>query len=209
MHLLASLLNTLSSVLIPLVIVGGFVSLFVRRNRERAVNAPLRAEIGAQVRFKTRLHRVKILGTGGWSGGTRGYWLTARGPTWLTVGTDAFIISNPQGFREYAFRGSGTSMMVTQAPSGWDVRDWIVLTAQIAGRQRQIAITRDDLPEVWQALAGTGVTVMPGPGEFEPPGTFAPPWSRATGWRRVAMVFVTVIIFALIPSLVILVVHHL
>jgi hypothetical protein len=208
-HVLASLLGALASTLIPLVIVGGFVSLFVRRNRDRAMNAPLRAEIGAQVRFKTRLRRVKFLGTGGWSGGTRGYWLTANGPTWLTVGTDAFIISQPQAFREYVFRGRETSMMVTQAPSGWEVRDWIVLTGQIAGRQRHIAITRDDLPAVWQALAGTGVTVAPWPGEFEPPGRFAPPWSRATGWRRVAMVFATVVIFALIPSLVILIAHHL
>jgi hypothetical protein len=47
-HLLSSLLGLLSL----LVIVGGFVSLFVRRNRERVRNAPLRAEIEAHVRFK-------------------------------------------------------------------------------------------------------------------------------------------------------------
>lgn len=209
MHLLSSLLRTLSSVLIPLVIVGGFVSLFVRRNRERARNAPLRAGIEAQVRFKTRLHRVKFLGTGGWSGGTRGYWLTANGPAWLAVGTDAFMISLPQALHEYVFRGRETSMMVTQAPSGWDVRDWIVITGQIDGRQRHFAITRDNLPEVWQALAGTGVTVVPAPGEFEPLGKFAPPWARATGWRRVAVAFLTVVLFAFAPALVIFIAHHL
>jgi hypothetical protein len=153
-------LSPLSSVLMPLVIIGGFVSVFMRRNRERARNAPLRAEIEAQVRFKTSLHRARILGTGG-SGGTRGYWITARGPTRLTVGTDAFMISAPQALREYVFRGRETSIVVTQAPSRLDVRvrDWIVITGQIDGRQRQLAITQDNLPDIWDALQATGAAL--------------------------------------------------
>jgi hypothetical protein len=150
-HLLSSLLGLLSL----LVIVGGFVSLFVRRNRERVRNAPLRAEIEAQVRFQTRLQRARILGTGGF-GGTRGFWISVRGPTRLTVGTDAFMISAPQALREYVFRGRETSIMVTQAPSRLDVRDWIVITGQIDGRQRQLAITQDNLPDIWEALEATG-----------------------------------------------------
>jgi hypothetical protein len=49
--------------------------------------------------------------------------------------------------------------MVTQAPSRLDVRDWIVITGQIDGRQRQLAITQDNLPDIWEALEATGAAL--------------------------------------------------
>ncbi len=71
------------------------VYLYVRRNRERARNAPLRTEIEARVCFETPLSRASVLGTGGF-GGTRGMWISVRGPKRLIVGTDAFMVSAPQ-----------------------------------------------------------------------------------------------------------------
>jgi hypothetical protein len=35
-------------------------------------------------------------------------------------------------------------------------RDWIVITGPADGSQVQLAITTDNLLDVWQALAGTG-----------------------------------------------------
>lgn len=153
-------MHLLFPVLIPLLIIGGFVSLFMRRNRERAMNAPLRAEIEAQARMKTSLNKARILGTGG-SGGTRGYWISVRGPVRLTVGTDAFMISAPQALHEYVFAGRETSIMVTQAPSrrAERVRDWIVITGQIDGRQKQLAITQDNLADIWKALEAAGAVL--------------------------------------------------
>jgi hypothetical protein len=55
----------LPEVLIPLIIIGGLVYMFMRRNRERAENAPLRDEIAARVCFETTLYRASFLGTGG------------------------------------------------------------------------------------------------------------------------------------------------
>ena len=52
--------------------------LCIRSNRERAGNAPLRAEIEARVCFETPLSRVRVLGTGGF-GGTRGMWISVHG----------------------------------------------------------------------------------------------------------------------------------
>ena len=71
-------MDLLPQVLIPLLIIGGFVYLFIRRNRERAGNAPLRGEIEARVCFETTLDRASILGTGGF-GGTRGVWIRLSG----------------------------------------------------------------------------------------------------------------------------------
>ena len=70
-------MDLLPQVLIPLLIIGGFVYLFIRRNRERAGNASLRGEIEARVCFETTLDRASILGTGGF-GGTRGVWIRLR-----------------------------------------------------------------------------------------------------------------------------------
>jgi len=138
-----------------LVIIGGWMYLFRRQNAERATNAPLRREIEAQVCFETRLDRARVLGTGGF-GGTRGYWISVRGPKRLTVGTGAFMISAPQALREFVFTGRETSIAFSQAPSRLGHGDWIVITGPAGGRQVQLAITRDNLLDVWQALAGTG-----------------------------------------------------
>lgn len=148
-------MDLLPPLLIPLVIIGGFVYLFTRRNRERTGNAPLRAEIEAHVCFESILYRASILGTGGF-GGTRGYWIALRGPKRLIVGTDAFMISAPQALRQFVFRGRESSIAFTQVPSRLVVRDWIVITGQAGGRQVQLAITQDKLMDAWQALAATG-----------------------------------------------------
>jgi hypothetical protein len=143
-------------ILFSLVIVGGIVYLFVRQNRERTTNAPLRAEIQAQVRLSTPLDHVSILGTGGF-GGTKGQWIRFKGPKRLVVGADAFMISMPQALREFAFSGRESSIALSQAPSRLTQRDWIIITGQAGDRQVQLAITRkENLPEIWQALAGTG-----------------------------------------------------
>jgi hypothetical protein len=129
---------------------------FVRQNRERPSNGPLRTEIQARVCFETRLSRVRVLGTGGF-GGTRGMWISLRGPKRLTVATDAFMVSAAQALRDYVFTGRESSIALSRAPSRLVNRDWIVITGEDCGRQVQLAITRDNLPELWQALARTGV----------------------------------------------------
>lgn len=141
--------------LTPLVIIGGFMYLLMRRNRERSGNAPLRAEIEAHVCFESILYRASVLGKGGF-GGTRGYWIVLRGPKRLIVGNDAFMISAPQALRQFVFTGRESSIAFTQVPSRLVVRDWIVITGQAGGRQVQLAITQDNLMDAWQALAATG-----------------------------------------------------
>jgi hypothetical protein len=148
----------LPPLLIVLLIIGGWVYMVRRQNGERGRNAPLRGEIEAQVCFETSLDRARVLGTGGF-GGTRGYWISLRGPKRLTVGTDAFMVSAPQALREFAFTGRETSIAFSQAPSRLGQRDWIVITGPAGGRQVQLAITRDNLQDVWQALAGTGTAL--------------------------------------------------
>jgi hypothetical protein len=129
------------------------VYLFVRRSRERARNTPLRGEIVSMVRFEARLSGARILGAGGFRG-TRGQWISIRGQTRLVVGSDAFLINASQALREYVFRGCDSSITFAEN------RDWIVITGQDHGRQIQVAITRDNLPEVWQALARTGAAQL-------------------------------------------------
>ena len=131
--------------------------LVIRRNRERARNAPLRSEIAARVCFEAVLDRVSRLGTGGF-GGTQGRWFPLRGPKRLVVGTDAFMVSAPLALREYVFTGRESSIALTRfRPAD---RDWIVITGQAGGRQVQLAITQDNLPDAWHALAGTGAALM-------------------------------------------------
>jgi hypothetical protein len=143
-------------VLMPFVVIGGILYLFMRQNRERTANAPLRGEIQARVRFATKLDHVGILGTGGF-GGTRGQWIRLRGPKRLVVGADAFMISSPQALREFVFTGRESSIRFSQVPSRLVQRDWIVIAGQVSGRQVQLAITKKaGLPDIWQALAGTG-----------------------------------------------------
>lgn len=157
--------------------------MFTQRNRVRTRNAPLRAEIEAQVCYETTLDRASILGTGGF-GGTRGYWISLRGPKRLVVGTDAFMISAPQAFREFAFTGQESFITFTQAPSRLVDRDWIVITGQSDGRQVQLAITRDNLLDVWQALAGTGAVPM---GDDVPRDHLTTPQGRPVRSRRYSL----------------------
>jgi hypothetical protein len=148
-------MELLPEILIPLLIIGGFVYLFTRRSRERAGNAPLRGEIEARVCFETTLDRASILGTGGFDG-TRGVWIPLRGPKRLIVGTDAFMVSAPQALREFIFRGSESSIVFGQVVNP---DDSIMITGQAGGRQVQLAITGDNLPGIWQALSGTGAAL--------------------------------------------------
>ena len=137
-------------------IIGVLVYIFMRQNRERARNAPLRDEIAAGVCFETTLDRASFLGTGGF-GGTRGVWIRSRGPKRLVVGTDAFMVSAPQALSEFVFRGSESSIAFGQAVSP---DDCIMITGQAGGRQVQLAITGGNLPDIWQALAGTGAAFV-------------------------------------------------
>jgi hypothetical protein len=86
-------------------------------------------------------------------------------------------------------------------------RDWIVVTRQDGDRQLRLAITTDNLPEVWQALAGTGVTLSPAAGELEQAAKSA--LGRVTGWRRVALGFGLAVVFAFAPALVDFIARHL
>jgi hypothetical protein len=149
-------MNLLPQVLIPLLIIGGFVYLYMRRNRERARNAPLRSEIETRVCFRTALDRVSILGTAGFAG-TRGMWIPVRGPKRLIVGIDAFMISAPQALNEFVFRGPESSIAFGQAVNP---DDCIMITGQAGDRRVQLAITGDNLQDIWQALAGTGAALM-------------------------------------------------
>jgi hypothetical protein len=124
-------------------------------NRQRARNAPLRCDVEAQVCFATTLDRASILRKSALAG-TRGQWFPLRGPRRLIVGTDAFIFSAPNALREFYFVGRECSIAFSQAPSPFVNRDWILITGQADGRLVQLAIARDNLQEVWQALAGTG-----------------------------------------------------
>jgi hypothetical protein len=135
----------------------GILVLFTRHNRERPSNAPLRAEIQAGTRFETRLDRVRILGRGGFEG-TRGQWISIRGPKRLAVGADAFMVSVPQAhLHEFVFTGRESSIRFSQEPSRLFQRDWIVIAGQAGGRQVELAITKKaGLPDIWRALAGTG-----------------------------------------------------
>jgi hypothetical protein len=143
-------------VLTAVVILGGILYLFIRRNNERTANAPLRSEIRAQVRFATTLDHVSIFGTGG-LGGTRGQWIRLRGPKRLVVGADAFMVTLPQARREFVFPGREAAIRYSQEPSRLAPHDWIVITGQLRGRMVQLAITKNaGLPEIWQALVGTG-----------------------------------------------------
>lgn len=69
------------------------------------------------------------------------------------------MISAPQALREFVFRGPGSSIAFGQAVNP---DDCIMITGQADGRQVQLAITRDNLPDIWQALAGTGAALVLG-----------------------------------------------
>src|SRR5258708_35125662 len=150
------------AVLLPLLmIVGAMAYMLIRRNGERAGNAPLAGEIQARVCFETALDHARILGTGGF-GGTRGVWISLRGPKRLIVGTDAVMISAPQALREFVFTGRESSIAYSQMSSRLVDGDWIVITGQNGTRQVELAVSREKtMPEIWQALAGTGAALVP------------------------------------------------
>ena len=108
------------------------------------------------MRFEATLDRASILGTGGF-GGTHGVWIPLRGPKRLIVGTNALMISAPQTLREYVFSGLETSITFGQVATAGDC---IMITGPTGGRQVQLAITRDNLQDIWRALAATGVALM-------------------------------------------------
>jgi len=192
---------------VTLAVPCGILYLFVRRNRERDENAPLRDDIEAGASFVAPLHRARVLGTGGF-GGTRGMWISLRGPKRLAVSADAFLVSAPQALREYVFTGRDSSIALSRSPSGVVDREWVVITRPDVGRELRLAITGDNLPEIWTALAGTGATPAPELAEPEPAGTFTSALGRVRGWRRVALGFGFVVIFALLPALVDLIGRH-
>lgn len=125
-------------------------------NRQRARTAGLRSEIEAQRCFATTLDaaRVYLITTFGRDGHA---WVSLQGPRRLIVGTDGFIFSAPNALRDYAFRGRECCISLSQAPSSLFVkRDWIVITGLAGGRQVQLAISNDNLSEIWRALAASG-----------------------------------------------------
>ena len=134
-------------------------------HRQRRRSSGLRGQIEAHVCFETALSQASLLGTRGYAGfgGTRGRWIALQGPRRLIVGADAFIFSAPNALKEYVFSGRDCSIAYSQAPSRFVNRDWIVITGQADGRQVQLAISHDNLPEIWQALTGTGVAYGHGP----------------------------------------------
>jgi hypothetical protein len=149
-------------IVMTFVIISGIMYLFIRQNRERGTNSPLRDEIQRRVCLSTRLDHASKLGEGGFNG-TRGMWINFRGPKRLVVGTDAFMISMPQALREFVFIGRESSIAMSRSPSRLVQRDWIIITGQAGGRQIQIAITKKEgLQEIWQALAGTGAGQVTG-----------------------------------------------
>ena len=180
---------------------------FVRGDRQRDGNAPLRNEIEARVSFQAPLYHASVLGTGGF-GGTRGAWIALRGPKRLTVGTDAFLVSAPLAGRQFVFTGCEVSIALSQAPSRVVRRDWIVITGQAGGRTVRLAIAPGNLPQAWQALAGTGAAQAPA-GELERVDGLIPALSRVTGWRRVALGLGSVVILAFGPALVLFIMRHL
>jgi len=125
-------------------------------NRQHARNSGLRAEIEAQMRFAAtidyaRYNRVSTFGRNGRA------WVSLGGGR-LIVGTGFFIFEAPNAFKEYVFRGSECSIAFSQEPSSVFVRrNWIVITGLARGRKVQLAISSDNLIDIWQALTGTGV----------------------------------------------------
>jgi hypothetical protein len=203
LHAVEASVNLVVESVVTLAILGGLGYLAMRRRRERDGNAPVRDAIDGQVTFQVPLRRASVLGTGGF-GGTRGWWISLRGPKRLTVGTDAFMVSAPQALREFVFIGRDTSIALSRAPSGVADREWIVITRRGGGREQRVAITADNLSAVWQALAGTGATptLAPAVGGAATGGTLTSRLGSVTGWRRVALMLGFVVVFAFIPALV-------
>lgn len=141
-----------------LMAVGIVMFVLARRNRERARNALLRSEIEELARFETPLDRVMFLGTGDFRGEIRDWWISRKGR--LIVGSGAFVISVPWSVRDDVFTGSDSVIEFRHVPYRAAGRDLIIVTGQRGTRQVQVAIRRKGaLPEIWQALAGTGARI--------------------------------------------------
>lgn len=149
--------------LLPLLlIIGAIVYLVRQHDKARVGNAPLRAEIEAAVSYSTPLDHVSFLGTGGFTGGTRGYWIIIKEPARLVVGVDAFMVTSY--LDEYVFCGRKAPIAVSQEPSRMVKHDWIIISGRSGGRQAELAISREGaLQEIWTALAGTGAAPVPRP----------------------------------------------
>lgn len=136
----------------------------VSRNRQRAGIAPsLHGEIGAQECFTTPLNEVSIFGPGRFAGNLR-RWVPLPAPRRLVVGTNAFAVSAPNAARggggpELVFRGCECSISYSYAPSRLGNRDCIIITGQGRNGPVQLAISHDNLLEIWHALAGTGAAL--------------------------------------------------
>src|SRR5580658_2103086 len=100
-------------IVMAFVIMSGIMYLFIRQNRERGTNSPLRDEIQRQVCLSTRLDHASKHGERGFNS-TRGMWICFRGPKRLVVGTDAFMISMPQALREFVFIGRESSIAMNR-----------------------------------------------------------------------------------------------
>jgi hypothetical protein len=142
------------------VVLWGGMRVVLRRQRART--GPLRTEIEAGIQFDTVLDAARVYKTNGNLWGSDRSWFTLPGPARLTVGADAFIVSAPGAFAEYAFRARECSISLSQVPSPlFQPRDWIVIngtgiTPLGGGRQAQLAISDEDLWEIWRALAAAG-----------------------------------------------------
>lgn len=137
-----------------------WISTRVWLRRQRARNAGWRSEIETHASYETTLRHARLLMRNG-LGATR--WADLRGPRRLIVGTDAFIFSAPNALKEYVFSGPQCSIAYSQNPSGFVHRDWIMITGQADGRPIQLAISDENLPEIWQVLTDAGVTYGHGP----------------------------------------------
>jgi hypothetical protein len=134
------------------------------RNRQRAQIAPqLRGEMEAHQCYTTTLTNVSIFGPGRFAGNYR-HWVPLPAPRRLIVGTDAFIVSVPSAALgvgpELVFRGCECSIAYSRAPSRLGNRDCIVITGLARRGQVWLAISHDNLPEIWPALAATGAEVV-------------------------------------------------
>ncbi len=138
------------------------VGMRVVLHRQRANTASLRSEIAAEIRFEATLDAARWCKPNGNLWGSDRWWFPLRGPTQLIVGADAFVVSAPKEFSEFAFRGCECSISLSQAPSSrFRRRDWIIISGRGitplgSGRQAQLAISRANLWEIWRALAAAG-----------------------------------------------------
>ena len=115
--------------------------LFMRQNRERTANAPLRGEIQVGV-FRRRDLIMPACSARADLGVPAARGSALRGPKRLIVGADAFMISCPRPSANMYLPDASHPSRFSQAPSRIVQRDWIIITGQVGGRQVQLAITK-------------------------------------------------------------------